>query len=302
MDIASSRRRAAASRSSRPASTAVPRHRPLLAAARRLVVLVGAAIAVTAVVSAAVRRRRSRSGAARSAGHGPLPRRLLPASCSASSPASAARCGRGQRTRRATPLGGLFGLGIFSAGRPHGDAPTSAPTRARPTWLFLALGLAMIVAGVAVDPRRSSSEPHAALTSRSCARLRDMTSGFSPSCDCTRALLSRQLDAPLSELERRAVARHADGCAACRRSQRDSRWITEELRTAPLEPLPPARDGRQCPRRRSPIRVVANVASAAALLVGRRRRRHARVAAAERRACAQALDASARSTRGSAIR
>jgi hypothetical protein len=92
-----------------------------------------------------------------------------------------------------------------------------------------------------------------------------MTSVYGPSCDRTRALLSRQLDAPLSELERRSVAIHTARCAACRAFDRDSRWITEELRAAPFQPLPrPVTI--TVPRRRLPTRVVANVSSAAALL------------------------------------
>jgi anti-sigma factor RsiW len=92
-----------------------------------------------------------------------------------------------------------------------------------------------------------------------------MTSVYGPSCDRTRALLSRQLDAPLSELERRAVSLHTTRCAACRAFERQSHWITEELRAAPLQSLPrPVTIS--VPRRRLPTRVVANVASAAALL------------------------------------
>ncbi len=92
-----------------------------------------------------------------------------------------------------------------------------------------------------------------------------MTSVYGPSCDRTRALLSRQFDAPLSELERRTVSLHATRCAACRAFERDSRWITDELRAAPLQPLRrPVTIS--VPRRRLPTRVVANVASAAALL------------------------------------
>ena len=92
-----------------------------------------------------------------------------------------------------------------------------------------------------------------------------MTSVYGPSCDRTRALLSRQLDAPLSELERRAVSLHATRCAACRAFERNSNWITDELRSAPLLPLPrPVTIS--VPRRRMPTRVVANVASAAALV------------------------------------
>ena len=92
-----------------------------------------------------------------------------------------------------------------------------------------------------------------------------MTSVYGPSCDRTRALLSRQLDAPLSQLEHRSVAIHTTRCPACRAFDRQSRWITEELRAAPMAPLPRPVTVT-LPRRRLPTRVVANVASAAALL------------------------------------
>ena len=92
-----------------------------------------------------------------------------------------------------------------------------------------------------------------------------MTSFYGPSCDRTRALLSRQLDAELTELERRAVAIHNTRCAACRAFERESRFITGELRAAGLEPLPrPV--SITVPRRRLPTRVAANLASAAALV------------------------------------
>jgi len=93
-----------------------------------------------------------------------------------------------------------------------------------------------------------------------------MTSVYGPSCDRTRALLSRQLDAPLSELERRSVAIHAARCAACRAFERDSRWITEELRAAPMAPVAwPLTI--MVARRSFPTRLVANLSSAAAVLV-----------------------------------
>ncbi len=93
-----------------------------------------------------------------------------------------------------------------------------------------------------------------------------MTLVYGPSCDRTRALISRRLDTPLSELERRAVALHTTRCAACRAFEQQSGWITEGLRAAPLEPLPrPV--AIVLPRRRMPLRVAANVASAAALVI-----------------------------------
>jgi anti-sigma factor RsiW len=93
-----------------------------------------------------------------------------------------------------------------------------------------------------------------------------MTSGHGPSCDRTRALLSRQLDTRLTELERHAVAIHTARCTACRAFERESRWITEELRAAPLQPLPRPVSITIPARRRLTARAVANVASAAALL------------------------------------
>ena len=91
-----------------------------------------------------------------------------------------------------------------------------------------------------------------------------MTLVYGPSCDRTRALISRQLDTPLSELEQRAVALHTTRCAACRAFEHDSSWITQTLRAAPLElPRPIPISTR---KRRLPMRVVANVASAAALV------------------------------------
>ena len=48
--------------------------------------------------------------------------------------------------------GGLLGMGIFAGGIRTASADERADARAT-TWLFLALGVAMIVAGVLVDPR-----------------------------------------------------------------------------------------------------------------------------------------------------
>lgn len=93
-----------------------------------------------------------------------------------------------------------------------------------------------------------------------------MTTAFRPACDRTHALLSRKLDGTLSELERRAVAAHTARCASCRAFARESRWFTDELRRAPLVPLPrPVFVAAS--RRRMPVRAVANVASAAAVLL-----------------------------------
>jgi predicted anti-sigma-YlaC factor YlaD len=86
-------------------------------------------------------------------------------------------------------------------------------------------------------------------------------------CDRTRALLSEGLDAPMSEVERRAIARHTSECAACRAFEAQSHWLTRELRTAPLEPIPRPVVVSHVQARRLSSRVMGNVASAAALLV-----------------------------------
>ena len=50
------------------------------------------------------------------------------------------------------PIGGVLGFGIFSGGIRAASADERADARAT-TWLFLALGIAMIVVGVLLDPR-----------------------------------------------------------------------------------------------------------------------------------------------------
>jgi predicted anti-sigma-YlaC factor YlaD len=92
-----------------------------------------------------------------------------------------------------------------------------------------------------------------------------MTTGSRPSCDRTRALLSRKLDGALSELELRAVDAHTARCAECRAFEAQTWWITAELRHAPLAAIPEPVAVRAI-RRRFPMRIAANAASAAALL------------------------------------
>jgi predicted anti-sigma-YlaC factor YlaD len=86
-------------------------------------------------------------------------------------------------------------------------------------------------------------------------------------CDRTRALLSQRLDGPLTEVDSRAVARHTAGCAACRAFEAQSRWLTDELRAAPLEVL--ARPLEISPVRvgRLSRRVVGSAVSLAATVV-----------------------------------
>jgi predicted anti-sigma-YlaC factor YlaD len=93
-----------------------------------------------------------------------------------------------------------------------------------------------------------------------------MTSASRPSCDRTRALLSRKLDGALTELELRVAAAHTARCAGCQAFENQSRWFTEELRAASLVELPEPVTVSAL-RRRAPVRTIANVASAAALVV-----------------------------------
>jgi hypothetical protein len=86
-------------------------------------------------------------------------------------------------------------------------------------------------------------------------------------CDRTRSLLSQRLDAAISDVERRAIARHTACCADCRAFEAQSRWVTEQLRAAPLLELPQAVVVTPVRARRISSRLVANVASVAALLV-----------------------------------
>ena len=92
--------------------------------------------------------------------------------------------------------------------------------------------------------------------------------GMSPSlCDRTRALLSERLDVAMSEVERRRVGRHTSSCPACRAFEEQTRWLSDELRAAPLEALPRPVVVSPARARRLSSRTLGNVASAAALLV-----------------------------------
>jgi uncharacterized membrane protein len=50
------------------------------------------------------------------------------------------------------PLGSLLGVGIFSKGVRPATGDERADARAT-SWLFLAMGIAMILAGIVLDPR-----------------------------------------------------------------------------------------------------------------------------------------------------
>jgi anti-sigma factor RsiW len=85
-------------------------------------------------------------------------------------------------------------------------------------------------------------------------------------CDRTRSLLSQRLDGAISDVERRAIDRHTARCADCRAFEAQSRWVTEELRAAPLHELRQAFVVAPVRARRFSSRLVGNVASIAALL------------------------------------
>ena len=86
-------------------------------------------------------------------------------------------------------------------------------------------------------------------------------------CDRTRALLSQRLDGALTEVENRVVARHMASCAACRAFDEQSRWVSEALRTAPLEHLSRPLVISPVRLRRLSRRVVGSAASVAATVV-----------------------------------
>jgi uncharacterized membrane protein HdeD (DUF308 family) len=123
---------------------------PLLAAGRRLVVLVGAAILVTAGLSAAIGAAVG-SDATRAAATGLylVGSFLILLGVFAGLRGPVRPRGKDEEQQ---PLAGLFGLGIFSAGVRTASADERADARST-TWLFLALGVAMVVAGVLLDPR-----------------------------------------------------------------------------------------------------------------------------------------------------
>ena len=50
------------------------------------------------------------------------------------------------------PIGGLLGIGIFSRGARRATSDERADARAT-AWLFLTMGIVMILVGIAIDPR-----------------------------------------------------------------------------------------------------------------------------------------------------
>ena len=128
----------------------MPTARSLLPAARRFLLLSGAAILVVAGGSALLGLAFEAS-AARSAATG-----LYLVGCFLivlgvfNGLRGPVRPKGGDEEREA--VGGLLGVGIFSSGIRAASAEERADARAT-TWLFLALGAAMIVVGGLLDPR-----------------------------------------------------------------------------------------------------------------------------------------------------
>ena len=122
----------------------------LLHAARRFTLLAGAAILVTAAISAGVGLALG-GPAARSAATG-----LYIVGCFLivlgvfNGLRGPVRPKGSDEEREA--VGGVLGFGIFSGGIRAASADETADARAT-TWLFLALGIAMVVVGVLLDPR-----------------------------------------------------------------------------------------------------------------------------------------------------
>ena len=92
--------------------------------------------------------------------------------------------------------------------------------------------------------------------------------GMRPSrCDRIRSLLSQGLDGAISEVERRAVARHTVQCTDCRAFEAQSRFVTEALRADRLLEPPHPVVVTLVRTRRVASRLVRNVASIAAVLL-----------------------------------
>jgi|SRR2546430_919639 anti-sigma factor RsiW len=84
-------------------------------------------------------------------------------------------------------------------------------------------------------------------------------------CGRARELISLQLDGELSELGRRRLAAHLDGCACCRDFARGTEATALALRTSPLEQ--PTRQILLPHRRQAKLRAVQAGGVAAMLLV-----------------------------------
>jgi len=91
-------------------------------------------------------------------------------------------------------------------------------------------------------------------------------------CDRVRSQVSLELDGELSELERMMVARHIERCGDCRAFRDGAAEITDQIRTAPLEPferrvaLPRLHRGRLLVARDIAVRASATAAGLALVL------------------------------------
>jgi len=124
----------------------------LLPAARRFIVLSGAAIVVTAGVGALIGLGLGGAVARSAATSLYLVGCFLIVLGVFNGLRGPVRPKGGDEERE--PLGGVLGYGIFSTGIRTASADERADARAT-TWLFLALGIAMVVVGAILDPRTS---------------------------------------------------------------------------------------------------------------------------------------------------
>lgn len=86
-------------------------------------------------------------------------------------------------------------------------------------------------------------------------------------CDRVRAQVSLRLDGELSQLESRMLEAHLARCAECRAYEARVAAVTNELRAAPLEPLPRPIAVRRPRRLAVAARLQAGIAAALALAV-----------------------------------
>ncbi|HWQ24220.1 MAG TPA: zf-HC2 domain-containing protein [Gaiellaceae bacterium] len=86
-------------------------------------------------------------------------------------------------------------------------------------------------------------------------------------CDRVRAQVSLRLDGELSQLESRMLDAHLARCAECRAYEAAVTAVTNELRAAPLEPLPRPIAVRRPRRLAVAARLQAGIAAALALAV-----------------------------------
>jgi hypothetical protein len=120
-------------------------------AARRIVVFFGSAIVVIAAVSAAIGLAFG-SSAARSAATGLYLVGCFLVVLGVFAGVRGPLRPSGEPGEEGDAIGSLLGVGIFSKGVRTATSEERADAHST-AWLFLALGMAMILVGIAVDPR-----------------------------------------------------------------------------------------------------------------------------------------------------